>query len=78
MAEKLLRRPEVEAITGLSRASIYARMAKGDFPRPMRLGPRAVAWRDSDVQEWIDSLNPADPPAPGGRKPGGESRAAAG
>ena len=78
MAEKLLRRPEVEAITGLSRASIYARMAKGDFPRPMRLGPRAVAWRDSDVQEWIDSLTPPDPPAPGGRKPGGESRAAAG
>ena len=78
MTEKLLRRPEVEAVTGLSRASIYARMAKGDFPRPMRLGPRAVAWRDSDVQEWIDSLNPADPPAPGGRKPRGESRAAAG
>ena len=78
MQNRLLKRPEVEAITGLSRASIYARMAKGDFPRPMRLGPRAVAWRDSDVQEWIDSLNPADPPAPGGRKPGGESRAAAG
>ena len=78
MAEKLLRRPEVEAITGLSRAGIYAKMAKGDFPRPMRLGPRAVAWRESDVQEWIDCLNPADPPAPGGRKPGGESRAAAG
>ena len=76
MAEKLLRRPEVEAIAGLSRTSIYARMAKGDFPRPMRLGLRAVAWRDSDVQEWIDSLNPADPPALGGRKPGGESRAA--
>ena len=77
MAEKLLRRPEVEAITGLSCSSIYALMAKGDFPRPMRLAPRAVAWRDSDVQEWIESLNPADPPAPGGRKPG-ESRAAAG
>ena len=78
MAEKLLRRPEVEAITGLSCSSIYALMAKGEFPRPMRVGPRAVAWRDSDVQEWIDSLNPADPPAPGGRKPGGASRAAAG
>ena len=78
MAEKLLRRPEVEAMTGLSRAGIYDKMAKGDFPRPMRLGPRAVAWRESDVQEWIECLNPADPPAPGGRKPGGESRAAPG
>ena len=79
MTENLLRRPEVEAITGLSRASIYARMTKGDFPRPMRIGPRAVAWRESDVQEWIDGLAPADPPAPGGRKRNNdESRAAAG
>ena len=43
MTEKLLRRPEVEAITGLSCSAIYAKMASGDFPRPMRLGPRAVA-----------------------------------
>ena len=78
MQDRLLKRREVESITGLSCATIYAKMARGDFPRPMRLGERAVAWRLSDVQEWIDSLNPADPPAPGGRKPGGESRAAAG
>ena len=61
MEERLLRRPEVEEVTGLSRASIYAKMAKGDFPRPMRLGPRAVAWRQSDVQKWIDCLAPAVP-----------------
>ena len=61
MAEKLLRRPDVEEITGLSRASIYAMMSKGNFPRPLRLGPRAVAWRASDVQEWIDCLAPAVP-----------------
>ena len=64
MAEKLLRRPEVEAITGLSRASIYARMAKGDFPRPMRLGTARRRMARSDVQEWIDSLNPADSARP--------------
>ena len=78
MHDRLLKRPEVETITGLSRASIYARMDKGEFPRPMRLGPRSVAWRDSDVQEWIAGLNPVDPPAPGGRAAGAESRAAAG
>ena len=78
MHDRLLKRPEVETITGLSRASIYARMDRGEFPRPMRLGPRSVAWRDSDVQEWIAGLNPVDPPAPGGRAAGDESPAAAG
>ena len=78
MTDRLLKRPEVEAITGLSRASIYSKMAKGDFPRPLRIGPKSVAWRESNVQEWIDCLAPADPPCPGGRKRNDESRAAAG
>ena len=65
MTDRLLRRPDVEAVTGLSRSTLYAKMAKGDFPRPMRLGPRAVAWRESDVQHWIDCLRPADELRPG-------------
>ena len=61
MTSKLLRRPDVEKVTGLSRSGIYAKMNKGDFPRPMRLGPRAVAWREIDIQEWIASLAPSVP-----------------
>lgn len=53
--ETLLRRPAVEAATGLSRSTIYAFMARDDFPKPVRLGPLAVAWRHSDVQAWIAS-----------------------
>ena len=53
--ETLLRRPAVEAATGLSRSSIYAAMAKNDFPKPVQLGPQSVAWRHSDVQAWIAS-----------------------
>jgi len=56
----LLRRPEVERRVGLSRSSIYARMAEGSFPPPVRIGARAVAWRESDVTTWIGSRPLAD------------------
>ena len=53
--QKMCRRPLVEEITGLSRSSIYAMVAKGTFPRPIRLGKRAVAWREQDIREWMES-----------------------
>ncbi len=49
---RLLRRPEVENLTGLSRARIYEKMAKGDFPRPVKTGARAVAWVESEIADW--------------------------
>lgn len=52
MSEQLLRRPEVEARTGLSRSSIYRMMDEGQFPRPIRIAHRAVAWRASDLDRW--------------------------
>lgn len=53
MAELHLRRPAVEAATGLSRSSIYALMDAGDFPRPVRIGKRAVAWPQSTIEAWL-------------------------
>ena len=53
--ERLLRRPEVEARTGLSRSTIYEWMKRGDFPQPVKLGERLVAWRESDVTAWLES-----------------------
>ena len=55
MAEKLLRRPEVESITGLSRSTLYDWMKRGEFPQPVKLGTRLVAWRASDVNAWLES-----------------------
>jgi prophage regulatory protein len=55
MAEKLIRRPEVESRTGLSRSTIYDWMKRGDFPLPVKLGTRLVAWRESDVTAWMES-----------------------
>jgi len=47
-----LRRPEVERETGLSRSTIYERIAAGTFPKPRRIGPRAVAWPASQIEAW--------------------------
>lgn len=37
----------------LSRSSIYRKMSEGSFPKPVPIGERAVAWIDSDVEEWM-------------------------
>ena len=58
---RLLRRPEVESRTGLSRSAIYARMAAGEFPRPRRIGRRAVAWDEADIERWLAARVEADP-----------------
>ena len=51
MLERHYRRPAVEEITGLSRSTIYDLMAKGEFPRPVKLTAKAVAWPESAVIE---------------------------
>ena len=50
---RFLRRPEVTARTGLSRSTIYRRLAGGSFPKPLSLGARAVGWIEAEVDEWI-------------------------
>jgi len=51
--ERLMRRPEVERVTGLSRSEIYRRMAVGCFPKCVRLGVNCVAWAASDIDRWV-------------------------
>ena len=55
MHDRLLRRRQVEEITGLSRSSIYRLMQDGEFPRPVKVGPAAVRWRASDITTWLES-----------------------
>ena len=49
MTHSILRLPAVKASTGLSRSTIYLRIAQGVFPRPVSLGARAVGWPASEV-----------------------------
>ena len=55
MQDRLMRRREVEKITGISRSSIYRLMQEGEFPRPVRVGSAAVRWRQSDITVWLES-----------------------
>ena len=50
--ERLLRLPEVISQTGLNRNSIYQ---LEDFPKPVKIGARATAWVQSEIQLWIKS-----------------------
>jgi prophage regulatory protein len=52
--QKILRLKDVIQIVGLSRSSIYALKASGDFPDSFMLSKRAVAWLDSEIQQWIE------------------------
>ncbi|HCU89252.1 MAG TPA: DNA-binding protein [Gammaproteobacteria bacterium] len=61
MTETILRRPDVEKRCGLSRSTIYQLMTEGRFPRPLKLGKRAVGWRESDVADWLEALPTSEP-----------------
>ena len=53
MTYTILRLPAVKHSTGLSRSTIYLRVAEGTFPRPVSLGGRTVGWLENEVQEWL-------------------------
>ena len=49
MTYTILRLPAIKTSTGLSRSTIYLRVAQGEFPKPVSLGGRAVGWPASEV-----------------------------
>ncbi|NJA05012.1 MULTISPECIES: AlpA family transcriptional regulator [unclassified Methylomonas] len=54
MVTKILRLPAVKTRTGLSRSTIYLRVAEGSFPAPVSLGGRAVGWIEAEVDAWLN------------------------
>ena len=56
MLPKILRRKYIENQFGLSRSTIYAMMANSRFPKPVKLGHRAVGWRSDDLQTWFENM----------------------
>ncbi len=51
--EKIIRLQAVKARCGLSRSTLYNRMAAGEFPSPIALGARSVGWVESEINAWI-------------------------
>lgn len=54
MATSMLRLPAVKARTGLSRSTIYLRVAERAFPKPVSLGGRAVGWVEAEIEQWLE------------------------
>lgn len=55
LLQALLRKKEVLRLTGWSNSTLYNRIADGSFPRPVRTGPRCVAWPTREVGDYIAS-----------------------
>ena len=55
----ILRMPEVIRLVGLGRSTIYEMIAKGNFPRPVSLGRRAVGWIAGDIRNWLQNRQAA-------------------
>lgn len=55
MNDRILRITELETMLGVSRSSIYAWIKEGAFPKQIKLAVRAVGWKASDIQAWIDA-----------------------
>jgi prophage regulatory protein len=52
---KILRLPQVKDKTGLGGSQIYALISQNEFPKQIKLGPRASGWIESEVSDWIQS-----------------------
>ena len=50
---RFIKLKEVMDCTGLGRSTIYKYIEKGEFPKSISLGERAVAWLESEVHDWM-------------------------
>lgn len=55
MTRMLLNRYEVQHIVKMPRSTLYQAITEGDFPRPIRVGKRAVRWFEDEVAAWMES-----------------------
>lgn len=53
---QVLRLDAVEKMVGLKHSTIYAKVAEGSFPKPIKLSAKAVGWLESDIQAWLEAL----------------------
>ncbi|PRY06140.1 AlpA family transcriptional regulator [Paraburkholderia sp. BL25I1N1] len=57
--DQVMRMKEVVKKIGLCRATIYAMIGRGEFPRPIRIGERATGWRESELEAWLANRSAA-------------------
>lgn len=74
--DRVIRKPELLQITGVSIATIYRWIGEGHFPAPIRLGPNSTGWRESAIRQWLETREPTE--SRQFRPPGGGPEAGAG
>lgn len=53
-AHQIFRLPEVIRRTGMPRSTLYAKIAEGNFPRPIKLSQRSVGWSPAEIDSWVE------------------------
>jgi len=56
LSRRFIKLAQVKAYTSLSTSEIYRRITAGTFPAQVTLGPKSVAWIESEILQWCDSL----------------------
>lgn len=56
MLKRIYRLPQVMEMTGLSRSSIYLAVSRNKFPKPMKLGSRAIGWKEEALAQWQQKI----------------------
>lgn len=59
ISDRFLRLEEVKLKTRKSKSAIYREIAEGTFPAPVRVGKRAIAWRQSTIDAWMEVIEQA-------------------
>lgn len=54
--DRIVRMKEITEITKLSRSTIQRKINDGSFPSGLKIGKKAVGWRQSEIEYWIDNL----------------------
>jgi prophage regulatory protein len=57
--KRLLKIAEVVSLVGVSRATVYRLIDSGEFPKPVQLSARRVAWVSAEVEDWMRKLEEA-------------------
>ena len=55
--DHILRQPSLRSKTGRANATTWKDVKEGTFPPPIRIGPRAVGWRESEVNAWLEACS---------------------
>jgi len=56
MIKKIYRLPDMMNMTGLSRSSIYLRVSTKKFPKPVKIGRRAIGWPEESIIAWQSKM----------------------